>query len=161
MPIVECNPTLSQPTTMRARRETPPTGPRIAVINPPDEHLVSLLRILRGYGYKADWMTDCKYAVTSLAGAAIPVVICERDLPDGNWRDVMTQTDLMPQRPLLIVTSMFADERLWVEVLNLGGYDVLQKPFDEKEVVGMVGQAFRCWLRTRVAGPVSGLQRTA
>ena len=161
MPIVECNPTLSQPTTMRARRETPPTGPRIAVINPPDEHLVSLLRILRGYGYKADWMTDCKDAVTSLAGAAIPVVICERDLPDGNWRDVMTQTDLMPQRPLLIVTSMFADERLWVEVLNLGGYDVLQKPFDEKEVVGMVGQAFRCWLRTRVAGPVSGLQRTA
>jgi DNA-binding response OmpR family regulator len=35
---------------------------------------------------------------------------------------------------ILIVTSRFADDYLWSEVLNFGGYDVLSKPFSEEEV---------------------------
>jgi hypothetical protein len=32
------------------------------------------------------------------------------------------------------VTFRTADERLWAEVLNLGGYGVLAQPFDANEV---------------------------
>jgi DNA-binding response OmpR family regulator len=62
------------------------------------------------------------------------VVITERDLPDGNWRQVLDALQSLAQAPLLIVTSRHADERLWAEVLNLGGYDVLSKPFDQQEL---------------------------
>ena len=34
----------------------------------------------------------------------------------------------------LIVTSRLADASLWAEVLNLGGYDLLAKPFNRQEV---------------------------
>jgi DNA-binding response OmpR family regulator len=40
-----------------------------------------------------------------------------------------------------------ADEALWAEVLNLGGYDVLTKPFDPKEVHHAVSMA--CGFRRR------------
>ena len=42
----------------------------------------------------------------------------------------------------MIVTSRLADDRLWAEVLNLGGYDVLAKPFDASEVARVVGTAW-------------------
>jgi hypothetical protein len=38
-----------------------------------------------------------------------------------------------------------ADERLWSEVLNLGGYNVLAKPLNMKEVFHVVGLAWMLW----------------
>jgi hypothetical protein len=48
----------------------------------------------------------------------------------------------MPCPPLLVVTSRIADDRLWSEVLNLGGYNVLAKPLNMKEVFHVVGLAW-------------------
>jgi FixJ family two-component response regulator len=62
------------------------------------------------------------------------VVVCERDLPDGSWKDILDMTMLLDSPPPLIVASRLADDYLWAEVLNLGGYDVLTKPLDESEV---------------------------
>lgn len=53
------------------------------------------------------------------------VIVCDEQLPDGNWKDVLKQLQTLPTKPSLIVTSHLADERLWAEVLNLGGYDLL------------------------------------
>jgi DNA-binding response OmpR family regulator len=47
--------------------------------------------------------------------------------------------------PLLVVTSRVADDRLWSEVLNLGGYDVLAKPLNTKEVFHVAGLAWMSW----------------
>jgi DNA-binding response OmpR family regulator len=41
---------------------------------------------------------------------------------------------LYAEAPLLVVTSRLADAYLWSEVLNLGAYDVLAKPFNAREV---------------------------
>jgi DNA-binding response OmpR family regulator len=52
---------------------------------------------------------------------------------------------ILPDPPPLIVTSRLADERLWVEALNLGAFDVLAKPFDSTEAMRVVGAAWRAW----------------
>jgi DNA-binding response OmpR family regulator len=75
------------------------------------------------------------------------VVVCERDLPPGSWKDVLEQVTIQPDPPSLIVTSRLADERLWAEALNLGAYDVLAKPFDRNEAIRVVGAAWRAWGR--------------
>jgi DNA-binding response OmpR family regulator len=69
-------------------------------------------------------------------------VVCERDLPDGTWRDVLEQLGSEPGRPVLIVTSNLADEWLWAEVLNLGGCDVLAKPFDAEDTRHVLETAY-------------------
>lgn len=58
---------------------------------------------------------------------------------------MLQETAAMPHSPLLIVTSRLADERLWAEVLNEGGWDVLAKPFDATEVVRVVETAWQHW----------------
>lgn len=75
------------------------------------------------------------------------MAICESELPDGTWQNVLSELDRMPCPPLLVVTSRLADERLWSEVLNLGGYNVLAKPLDMREVFHVVGLAWLFWKR--------------
>jgi DNA-binding response OmpR family regulator len=75
------------------------------------------------------------------------VVICESQLPDSDWQDVLGRLGGMACPPLLVVTSRMADDRLWSEVLNLGGYNVLAKPFNAKEVFHVAGHAWMLWNR--------------
>jgi len=77
------------------------------------------------------------------------VVVCERDLPDGDWRDVLEIAASMLSPPPVIVTSRLADEYLWAEVLNLGGYDVLAKPLDRQEVGRSLNLAWERWTNPR------------
>jgi DNA-binding NtrC family response regulator len=77
------------------------------------------------------------------------VVVCETDLPDGHWQAVLDAAEELPEPAILIVTSRFADESLWTEVLHRGGYDVLAKPFDRLEVTRVLGLARQHWLNRR------------
>jgi hypothetical protein len=43
----------------------------------------------------------------------------------------------------LVVASHCADEFLWAEVLNLGGYDVLAQPFEDGDVLRVLASALR------------------
>lgn len=83
--------------------------------------------------------------LAALRNHQFEVVVCERDLPPGSWKDVLDQVTILPDPPPLIVTSRLADARLWSEALNLGGFDVLAKPFDTTEVMRVVGAAWRAW----------------
>jgi DNA-binding response OmpR family regulator len=72
------------------------------------------------------------------------VVISEGRLSDGHcWKDLLLKLQKMEDPPPLIVADRLADERLWAEVLNLGGYDLLVIPFDAKEVLHVVNTACR------------------
>jgi DNA-binding NtrC family response regulator len=84
---------------------------------------------------------DCEQALGHLIDSRISVVICEALLPDGNWKDLLARMVSAQASPVLVVTSNVADESLWAEVLNLGGYDVLAQPFDREEVARVVRSA--------------------
>jgi DNA-binding response OmpR family regulator len=73
------------------------------------------------------------------------VVICEQDLPDGNWHLLFQQTEALSRPPSFIISSRLADEHLWSEVLNLGGFDVLSTPFAAREVFHVVCCASDSW----------------
>ena len=75
------------------------------------------------------------------------VVICEARLSDGTWRDLVGHTSRM------IVSALHADNSLWMDVLNSGGYNVIGQPFEEQEVFRMVSMA---WLHRRDRAKVMG-----
>jgi DNA-binding response OmpR family regulator len=89
---------------------------------------------------------DTKEGLKVLSAETPAVAVCEADLPDGSWRDVLEATPDLSPNTQLVVTSLHADEVLWAEVLNLGGYDVLSKPFHPAEVMWVMGMAARGWL---------------
>ena len=75
----------------------------------------------------------------------VRVVICEREWPGGNWQMLFDKIRELTHPPRLIVVSKVADESLWAEVLNLGGYDVLPTPFVADEVHRVVSYAVDSW----------------
>jgi DNA-binding response OmpR family regulator len=77
--------------------------------------------------------------------AKIPLVVTERNLATGSRRDLLDNAFLLPDPPILIVTSRLPDEYLWAEALNLGAYNVLAKPFDASEVMRILDSAWRHW----------------
>jgi DNA-binding response OmpR family regulator len=78
-----------------------------------------------------------------------PLVLCDEVLPDGTWKDMLRIIQQQPDPNYLIVTSQRADDRLWAEVLNLGAYDVLAKPFHSAEVFRTIGLAWRQCMEAR------------
>ncbi len=81
---------------------------------------------------------------TRLLNASQPnLILCEKDLPDGSWKDLVREAGGKQDPSPVVVVSRNADERTWAEVLNLGGYDMLQKPFDDTEVLRVVTMASR------------------
>src|SRR5260370_40437725 len=99
--------------------------------------------------FRVNACTTLASGLAALRKRQFDVVVCERDLPPGSWKDVLEQVTILPDTPSLIVTSRLADERLWAEALNLGAYDVLAKPFDRTEAMRVVAAAWRAW-----GGPV-------
>ena len=111
-------------------------------ISPTREDHLSLASIFRHFGWSLEVASTVREARRRLAGALPPVVICERDLPDGTWHVFLAEFQTVDLPPRLVVASGRADGRLWAEVLNLGGFDVLSTPFDRQEVQHVVSHAW-------------------
>ena len=119
----------------------------VLIVSPAEEDHIRLGHILGRSNWGVHAVCTCLEGLAVLREKQAQVVICERDLPDGDWKNILDALTLMAHPPALIVTSRLADEYLWLDVLNLGGYDVVAKPLDEKEVLWAVRSAWRDWER--------------
>jgi DNA-binding response OmpR family regulator len=116
-----------------AAGETP-----VLICSPSEKILAALTAILAGSGWTVHQTTHYSDTIALLEQHAIPVVIA-----DGRWREILEFACALRGGPSVIVTVPFADEAIWAEVLNLGGYDVLSQPFDANEVTRIAGAALR------------------
>ncbi len=88
------------------------------------------------------------------------IVICET--PEGekrNWQELLQEAQAT--QSLMLVVSRHADERLWAEVLDLGGFDVLAMPFHRDELRRALSSALRHSPRASVAAAAGGGHATA
>ena len=103
--------------------------------------------VSRNSGWKLIEARDRRHAMKVLDRKPVHVVITEADLPNWKWKNVLSDLRRLAQTPQLIVTSRTADDYLWAEVLNLGGYDVLPQPLQRDEVERVVAAARRQYIR--------------
>jgi DNA-binding response OmpR family regulator len=125
----------------------------ILLVSPWAEDHTILKSLLQASGWSISSCSGATDSIQQIAARHPALIICERDLPDGNWRTVLAACEASASSPLILVVSRYADENLWAEVLNLGGYDVLMKPFDKSELTRVVGTAWRRWLSLSPEGP--------
>ena len=96
-------------------------------------------------GWGVRFATTCGEAWEALTADKAPVVLCDRDLPGADWRDIVHMMASCPHRPCAMLLSKVADDYLWNEVIARGGYDVLAKPLREDEVTRAVRLAWTYW----------------
>ena len=111
------------------------TRPTILAVGFDTQDRATLRRVAAKLGCTLSAAATISNVRLLLAERLAPVVVCERDLPDGSWKD------LLDFGKNVIVVSRIADESFWAEVLNRGGYDVLASPLEEREVIHALGSA--------------------
>jgi DNA-binding response OmpR family regulator len=107
----------------------------------PDNRAHADLRaMLKSAGYRVLTGRTVRQSISLLN--AVSVVICEDILPGRmTWKNLLAALDHVHSAPAFIVTSAMVEPRLWAEVLNLGGSDVLAQPFSQAEVLWCVQHA--------------------
>jgi DNA-binding NarL/FixJ family response regulator len=78
-----------------------------------------------------------------LCSYRMPIIVCDRSLPDGNWKDILSLTAPLLEPPRVIVMSEAVDDSWSAEVLDMRGYGVLVKPLHEGEVTRVLVAACR------------------
>jgi DNA-binding NtrC family response regulator len=97
--------------------------------------------MLRPLAFKLDYAKSLRQATNMLRKAVYRVILTEARLDDASWTDVVLTADRQTGSVPVIVTDRQADARLWSEVLNRGGYDLLTQPFYAPEVQRILGNA--------------------
>ena len=119
---------------------------RVIVVSPLEEDRRRLDDILQSTNWTLFSAGDYENAMAILMERKISVVITEPLLSQGKtWLDLLDRS-LRPRGPRIVVAPHSGDDALWAEVLNLGGYDVLPKPFNKPEVIRVVSLAWLDWL---------------
>ncbi len=131
------------------------TGPEVILVSPFESDTNALRRLLAPTNANVQWFPTCRAALAFLDTHSAAVVIAAQDLPDGCWKDLLDSLACFTPSPNLIVTSRVADERLWAEVLNHGGYDVLLTPFEPEEVLRVSTGAWLAWRLKMTESPLS------
>jgi DNA-binding NtrC family response regulator len=122
---------------------------RVLFVSSDPDACESLRSIFSRTNWQLRVVSGCQEGVQALANEPFPVVLCEQKLPDGSWRLLLPAIDNTQHRPKLIVCSDRVDTSLFGEVLNLGAYDLLGKPFDAGEVLQDITLAWQSWNNDR------------
>jgi DNA-binding NtrC family response regulator len=115
-------------------------------VNPHAEDQRALRDIFRHSNWTLYQVPTIGEAGSILAVHQVPVILCEYRLPDGTWIDLRDHFMVSLHPPRIIVTTPYLDERLGAEALDLGAYDVLVKPYMQKEMYRLVSLA---WLSAK------------
>ena len=83
--------------------------------------------------------------VRELASREFDVIVCEREFPEGNWREALQE--LQARRvaaPAIVVSQTSGVEEgieEWAEVLEAGAFDLLLAPSQEYSVLTIIEHA--------------------
>lgn len=130
---------------MASPKLMPVSQPRAKVallISPFEQDHEILHSLFREQGWRLYATDSLRSGLTLLRRRAASVVITEQNLSTGSWKDVLKAVCLMPRPPLVVVSSIHADDYLWAEALNLGAYDVLSKPIERTEAIRLFNGAW-------------------
>ncbi len=107
----------------------------VLAVNLSKDDAASLAHFLEGSNWIFKQSPTCREAIARARIESLSVLVCATEMPGGDWKSLLDALAVLPDSPAVIVASGFAEERLWAEVLNMGGYDVLSLPFERSELL--------------------------
>ena len=124
----------------------------ILLVSPvPNDHVV-LQRILARSNWRLRSAFHRSEAATLIRREAFSVVICVCDSQDCTWKRLLADSATKPRGPRLVVSSRYADDHLWAEVLQAGAYDFLAMPWEAREVLRLISLAWQSWAQGQQSG---------
>ena len=110
-----------------------------------DEDRTLMAAICHRHQWNVHFATTCGEAAETARRLKAPVILCDRDLPGLQWRDVVQVLATSSHGACVILLSKVLDDYLRDEVGIQGGFDVLSKPLREDDVIRAIKLAWSYW----------------
>lgn len=100
--------------------------------------------LLREAGIQLYRAASVEQAETLLRVGESLVLLTEAAFPGGVWRDALAMKRERHPEAVLVVTTALPDERLWLDAIEQGAYDLILKPFVADELLRILEHANAC-----------------
>src|SRR4051812_32466583 len=87
-----------------------PENISVLVVSSHSEDVSAVRQILKNGAWRISAVASVQDARERLKQNEVSVVLCERELADSDWREVLAVTKELPIPPMVVVTSRHADE---------------------------------------------------
>jgi DNA-binding NtrC family response regulator len=104
-------------------------GIRVLLVGLAGQQVRELETILGGRRPRIIQAETCVDGWKRLHESTFDVLIVHETAEGGGWRDLVAEIAAMGLVLPVVVASAKPDERLWVDALSAGAYDVLEIPF--------------------------------
>ena len=89
--------------------------------------------VLASAGLRTLASRTCREALRQFSSGQPQIILCDRHLPDGDWKDFISWLADSPEPPRVIVLAG-NDPAFCAEAINLGAWDVLMRPLNLEEL---------------------------
>jgi CheY-like chemotaxis protein len=119
-----------------------------------DEPVVRMAaeRVLNWAGVTTDTAHDVDSALAKIRADAYKLVLCDLKLPGASGFELFDQARALAKPPEIVMVTGYATLENSLESFQLGAFDFIPKPFDPRELLGVVRRA----IRFRIASGASG-----
>jgi len=117
-----------------------------------DRELLSRLAVEQGW--VLHFAATSGEAWDALNESKAPIVLCDRGLPDADWRGVIRKMVSAPHLVCAILISSVTDDYLWNEVISWGGHDLLATPLRQEDVLRAIRLAWSYWTSSMKVQPM-------
>lgn len=107
--------------------------------NPPDR--AAFAGIAAHARWEVRMASTCDSAEEILKHHPVDVIVCDRDVKPAGWRGAIEALSTHAPHSRFILSTPANDDKLWLEVIERGGYDVLSTPLHEDRVIRAINQA--------------------
>lgn len=128
------------------------TGYPVLIASSDIENLKAIRAVLAEDGLSTICASTVKETQEALANTPVSIVICDRHLPDGSFKDLLHLAKKERPEVLVVVTSRTDDWKENEAAKQLGVFEVISSPCRRSNVEWAVITALRAW-RQRAALP--------
>jgi DNA-binding response OmpR family regulator len=128
------------------------TGYPVLIASSDIENLKAIRAVLAEDGLSTICASTVKETQEALASTPVSIVICDRQLPDGSFKDLLHLTKKARPEVPVVVASRTDDWKENVAAKQLGAFEVIHSPCERSSVEWAVIMALRVW-RQRAALP--------
>jgi len=117
-------------------------GPKVLIVDDEERFRTTMHKLLRVRGLDAHVAASGKEALDKLRESAHDVVILDVRMPEMNGLEVLVEIKKIDSSIEVIVMTGYASMETAKEIIKLGAYDFLLKPYSIVELLDKIEGAF-------------------
>jgi DNA-binding NtrC family response regulator len=106
----------------------------VLIVTSRAEDVAELNSILEGTPWELTNASRGEDVGAALKAASVPILLFDRDTASESWQKTMRDLIKLRRGACVVLLSNVADQYLWEEVVQHGGFELLSRPF-RKELV--------------------------